>query len=366
MAGAVWLAAGAIVIGLIAISPATILFAMNRAAARNGRVSRKLLLALLDLFLLLELFVVPGRNSEGRLWAILGVFWFGFVALWLAASILFASKTTGARNARVAREGLLVWLIVLAVSVIFALPGGMEAWLTTGARLFVSEAAARRIGVAGLLAVCNSAIGLCWFYLVRGGYVMRPVFMCPLKADAGEIQRRVDELWDKPPGGRVPLVLAAAVALLYAGAGFYSSWDQARTMAYWEEQHRKEYEQWFRRSVRSGSPEGLSWYLDLGVRVNAAGDNGYTALHIAADEGHANVAEFLLANGADVNATSKNGYTPLHLAVLEGHRDVVEVLLAHGADVNPHDWEGKTPLRLALDKGHNEIADLLREHGGTE
>ena len=39
-----------------------------------------------------------------------------------------------------------------------------------------------------------------------------------------------------------------------------------------------------------------------------------TPLHFAADGGHKDVAQLLLANGADANAKDKNGWTPLHWA----------------------------------------------------
>ncbi len=368
MVGTIWVDMGAIGWRLLVIWVATgILSARQASAARNGRVSREFLFALLiSVPLLLGLMLLRGVRGEPLWGAVLGVFWCGILALWLAGIILFARKTTGARNAQVAREALLVWLIFLALSIVVILPGGMEAWLTTAARFFVSDATARRVGQAGWSTVLYGALGVHWFFVIRRGHVMRQVFNRPLETDAQQIQQRVDELWDEPPRGKLRLLLATVVALCIAGFGLYASWNRARYIAHREQQRRTGDETWFRRSVRQGIPEVLSMYLERGVDINAAGDNGYTALHVAAVEGHANVAEFLLANGADANAANINDHTPLHFAVLEGHQDVVEVLLANGAHVNPRDWEGKTPLRLALDKGHEEIARLLREHGGTE
>ena len=66
--------------------------------------------------------------------------------------------------------------------------------------------------------------------------------------------------------------------------------------------------------------------------VNA---NSYkrTALHIAALNGHADIAKVLRQNGADVNAVEKDKWTH-HAAAQEGHIDVVKVLIQNGADVN--------------------------------
>jgi ankyrin repeat protein len=52
----------------------------------------------------------------------------------------------------------------------------------------------------------------------------------------------------------------------------------------------------------------------------------------------------------------------LHVAAWEGHTEVAELFIAKGADMNAKMEDGDTPLDLA--KGHPEIADLLRKHGG--
>jgi len=58
----------------------------------------------------------------------------------------------------------------------------------------------------------------------------------------------------------------------------------------------------------------------------------FAALHFAAQNGHIDVAKFLLAQGADINRKSKSGETALHLACLKGHPDMVRLLLVKGAD----------------------------------
>ena len=87
-----------------------------------------------------------------------------------------------------------------------------------------------------------------------------------------------------------------------------------------------------------------------------------TPLRLAAERGHVEVIEFLLAAGADVNAETFEG-TPLHGAAAQGHKAAVELLLAGGADVNVRDRDGWTPLHCAAYYGHRDIAELLLARG---
>lgn len=89
---------------------------------------------------------------------------------------------------------------------------------------------------------------------------------------------------------------------------------------------------------------------------------GYTPLHAAAEQGHKEVVELLLANNADVSAKFSNGWTPLHLAAAHRRKDVVELLLTNRADVNAKGYYGHTPLHVVAtsrDKAAIEIAGLL-------
>ena len=86
-------------------------------------------------------------------------------------------------------------------------------------------------------------------------------------------------------------------------------------------------------------------------------------LHLAAQEGHKEIAELLIAKGADLNAKTVGEWTPLHSAASKGQKEIVELLIAEGADVNEMSF-GNTPLYWATHYKYSEIADLLRKHGG--
>src|ERR1017187_5474352 len=84
-----------------------------------------------------------------------------------------------------------------------------------------------------------------------------------------------------------------------------------------------------------------------------------TPLHIAAEFGHRDVAELLLASNADVEALANGGWTPLLNAVFGGHKDMVELLVTNKANVNVKEGAGRTPLHVAAENGYTEIAALL-------
>jgi hypothetical protein len=90
-----------------------------------------------------------------------------------------------------------------------------------------------------------------------------------------------------------------------------------------------------------------------------------TPLHVASENGHKQVARFLLERGADVSAREKDGKTPLHLASLWGHVEVAYLLIEHGADVSAQDKAGETPLYPASRWGRVEVAHMLIEHGAN-
>jgi len=87
-------------------------------------------------------------------------------------------------------------------------------------------------------------------------------------------------------------------------------------------------------ATRVGNIEDVKKHLAAGVDVNTKGNwlEG-TPLGNAAEKGHKEIAELLIAKGADVNAKN-DGRTPLHWAAEKGHKETAELLIAEGAEVN--------------------------------
>jgi ankyrin repeat protein len=65
-----------------------------------------------------------------------------------------------------------------------------------------------------------------------------------------------------------------------------------------------------------------------------------TALHVAADNGRADVVDHLVGVGANVEAKSNLGETPLHLAAENGSFEVVARLVEAGCAVDARSRSG--------------------------
>lgn len=83
--------------------------------------------------------------------------------------------------------------------------------------------------------------------------------------------------------------------------------------------------------------------------VNRPQPTGLSALHRAAQQGHLELLNLLLANGADPNIKHKDGKQPLHDAVFYGRQACAEALISARADIHGKGARGRTPLHLATD-----------------
>lgn len=117
-------------------------------------------------------------------------------------------------------------------------------------------------------------------------------------------------------------------------------------------------------AAMSNDSDAVRSLLVEGADVNEAQGDGMTALHWAALNGDAELAEMLFYAGANVNAATRLGaYTPLFLAAKSGSAPIVKKLLEDGADVNVAASTGTTPLMLASSSGSVEVVDLLLDYG---
>lgn len=111
--------------------------------------------------------------------------------------------------------------------------------------------------------------------------------------------------------------------------------------------------------------EAVRALLEGGADVNAAHGDGMTALHWAAENGNASLADLLVDAGADVSGVTRlGGYTPLHIASKAGAAGVVTVLLDGGADASRATTAGGVqPLHYAASAGSADAVRALIVHG---
>ena len=93
--------------------------------------------------------------------------------------------------------------------------------------------------------------------------------------------------------------------------------------------------------------------------VNHKDTDGHTALFLAADQNHPDVAKVLIDAEADIEATGEKGRSPLLVASKAGSLATVRMLVKAGADVSGTDNNGSTCLMFAAYFGHTETVCYL-------
>ena len=98
-----------------------------------------------------------------------------------------------------------------------------------------------------------------------------------------------------------------------------------------------------------GHTDCVAVLVDTQVRtnVNVVTEDGYTALHIAAQNSSASCIPLLINAGANVNAVTKSGHTALHVASEKNSKSCISPLINGGANVNATTHSGLTALHVA-------------------
>jgi ankyrin repeat protein len=122
--------------------------------------------------------------------------------------------------------------------------------------------------------------------------------------------------------------------------------------------------------VESGDVEAVRALLDKDPGLIRSRDkDGYTMLHRAAQQGHLQLVELLIAKGALVDERSHDGsnLTSLHLAANENQIDTVKLLLEKGADIDARGkgerYKGWNALAFASWNNYKGLVELLIEKG---
>jgi hypothetical protein len=94
--------------------------------------------------------------------------------------------------------------------------------------------------------------------------------------------------------------------------------------------------------------------------INYQDAKGASALHIAAEKGHASVTEQLIAARCNIGLQEKSGYHAAHLAAAKRHAAVTEQLIAARCDVNlQNNITGNTLLHITAITGDEAVTKQL-------
>jgi ankyrin repeat protein len=119
-------------------------------------------------------------------------------------------------------------------------------------------------------------------------------------------------------------------------------------------------------AAKFGHVDIVAKFFEYGVDKEEATAFGLTALHIAAENGRVELAQFLLDSGLRKDATTiPDNYemTPLHYAVLGNHYDLAMLLIESGANKNAATNSGETALSFATSKDFTKLAISLLRSG---
>ncbi|KAI8038614.1 hypothetical protein M5D96_008522 [Drosophila gunungcola] len=95
--------------------------------------------------------------------------------------------------------------------------------------------------------------------------------------------------------------------------------------------------------------------------LSIANNEGLSALHLAAQNGHNQSSRELLLAGADPDVQNNYGDTPLHTACRYGHAGVTRILLSALCDPNKTNLNGDTALHITCAMGRRKLTRILLE-----
>ncbi|XP_061460813.1 transient receptor potential cation channel subfamily A member 1 [Rhineura floridana] len=114
-------------------------------------------------------------------------------------------------------------------------------------------------------------------------------------------------------------------------------------------------------ACRQGVPLSVNSLLELNVSIHSKSRDKKSPLHFAASYGRINTCQRLLRDMEDtrlLNEGDKKGMTPLHLAAQNGHEKVVQFLLKKGA-LFLCDYKGWTALHHAAVGGYTRTMQII-------
>jgi ankyrin repeat protein len=114
-------------------------------------------------------------------------------------------------------------------------------------------------------------------------------------------------------------------------------------------------------AAHRGDAQAVRSLLELGANANVVdgGPGFWRPLMHAALHGDSGLVRILLDRGAEIDPQDGDGFTALTIAAEEGHWDVVRLLASRGADIDHRDATGLSALDRAAAGGESGIVSFL-------
>ena len=120
-------------------------------------------------------------------------------------------------------------------------------------------------------------------------------------------------------------------------------------------------------AVHNNDKSMVQFLLEKGADPEAIAANGNKPLYNAAASGYFDIAQILLGFKASVEAFNvEEQRTSFYQAVENGHFEVAGFLLQNGADIDARSPTGLTPLFCAIQRGDVDFVEYLLEHGANK
>ena len=110
--------------------------------------------------------------------------------------------------------------------------------------------------------------------------------------------------------------------------------------------------------------EIVSVLIKHDCNVNVIDEKGYSPLHCAVKLNNIDVVrELLKSKTIDVNLTDERfgKNTALHLAAQNGYKDIAEYLIKNEVKLDALNEDNETPLQVAMKKGYTAIGNLISQ-----
>jgi hypothetical protein len=111
--------------------------------------------------------------------------------------------------------------------------------------------------------------------------------------------------------------------------------------------------------VHKAPIEMLELLVSRGADLGVPNQDGFGALHAAAEVDYVEPVPWLVSKGLDLEQRTHRGHTPLQIAAGLGHAAALNALLEAGADPSARSVDGATARDIAVTEGKNALVAAL-------